>query len=92
MDKITKTVFLLILIAISLQRYLMNSGWHSDEIMFFAVPITINVLLLVIYITQKGSTSYKNSIEDILMYSLIITTVYFVIFGYLLQLGKAFRN
>lgn len=92
MDKITKTSFLLILIAISLQRYLIKSERHSDVVMFFAVPITINILLFLIYITHKGNSSYKNSIEKILMYCLIISAIYFVIFGYIIQLGKAFKN
>jgi len=92
MDKITKTIFLLILIAISIQTYLLNGESHSEGFILFAVPITINILLVAIYISHKDNSSYKNLIENILMYSLIISVMYFAIFGYIFQLGKNFRN
>lgn len=92
MDKTTKTTFLLILIAISIQTYLLNGEGHSDEFIFFAVPITINILLVAIYASPQENKSYKDSIKNILRFSLIISVIYFVIFGYIFQLGKNFKN
>lgn len=92
MDKLTKTHFLLILIAISMQTYLLNGERHSEEAILFVVPITINILLFLIYITHKENSEYNDSIKTILRYSLIISAIYFVVFGYLFQLGKAFKN
>lgn len=75
-----------------MQTFLLNGEGHSEEAILFAVPITMNVLLLAIYFSPQENKSYKDSIRNILRFTLIISTIYFVIFGYLFQLGKAFRN
>lgn len=92
MDKITKTIFLLVLIAVFMQTYLLNGESHSESSIFFAVPITINVLLLSIYIFQKKNLAYKKTIGNILIYCVIISAIYFIIFEYLFQLSKVFKN
>ena len=92
MDKLTKTIFLLILIAISMQTYLINGESHSSRTIALAVPLIINTLLIIIYINQTDNSTYKKSIKNLLISCLIISAIYFVLFGYIMQLGKAFKN
>ncbi|WP_394772736.1 hypothetical protein [Flavobacterium sp.] len=92
MDKLTKTIFLLILIAISMQTYFINGEKNSESVIIFAVPISINILLIIIYFSNKEDFAYRKSVGNLINWCLIISAIYFVIFGYLLQLGKAFKN
>lgn len=92
MDKLTKTIFLLILIAISIQTYFVNGESHSQEATVFAVPLTINALLFTIYLTHKENTRYKRVVENLLIFCFVISAIYCAFFLYAMQLGKAYRN
>ncbi|MEN2398935.1 hypothetical protein GKZ90_0004070 [Flavobacterium sp. MC2016-06] len=91
--KLTKTYFLLILIAVSIQTYFLNGESHSEAAKIFGVPITIDVLVILIYIFHtRDEPSYTKAIKKLLICCLIISAIYFTLFGYLLQLGKAFQH
>jgi len=92
MDKLTKTLFLLILIAISIQTYLLNEESHSQEATALVVPISINVLLVLIYICNPDKLEYRNVIANVLIGWLIISSIWIMFFLYVVQLGKAFKN
>lgn len=90
--KLTKTIILLILIAISMQSYLLNSEDYSETTVALAVPIIINILLTVIYLCHPDDSEYTIGLEKILIYCAIISAIYCAIILYGMQLGKAYKN
>lgn len=90
--KLSKTILLLVLIAISIQTYLLNGESHSEEAIALVVPITIDVLLILIYATHTENSEYRKVIKNLLICCLIISAIYFMLFSYTMQLGKAFKN
>ncbi|MEZ0130318.1 hypothetical protein AB9T88_11355 [Flavobacterium sp. LBUM151] len=90
--KLTITFMLLIFIAISMQIYLLNNENYSETTVALAVPITINALLIIIYLCHPEDSEYTIGLEKIFIYSVIISAIYCAVFLYGMQLGKAYKN
>lgn len=92
MDKITKTIFLLILIALSMQIYISNHQGYSEKTMGLAVPIIMNVFLFLIWIFHLNDSEYANAIGKVFVWFAIISGIYCAIFLYFMALGGAYKN
>lgn len=91
-DKLGKTTLLLILIAISIQRYLLKSDLHSEIAIVMIVPIISIVLLLIIHITHPDDLTYKKGIEKLLIWSIIISLILFMLTCYFKNLSEIYRH
>ncbi|MCP2028677.1 hypothetical protein L1276_003848 [Flavobacterium sp. HSC-32F16] len=89
--KLTLTIFLLILIAISLQTYF-NGGSHSTEAVSFGTIITMDILLIFVYIRESENLLYRKVIGVLLVCFVIISIICWMLFLYLMGLKTAFRN
>ncbi|MBE8724248.1 hypothetical protein C4F50_04735 [Flavobacterium sp. KB82] len=90
--KLAITIFLLALIAISVQTYFLNGEPHSEEAVCFGALITIDILLLLIYVFDNENILYRRVIGALLVCCIIISNIFYLLFLYVMELGKAFRN
>lgn len=90
--KLFITVLLLAAIAVSLQFYFLNGEDHSENWTALTMPITMMVLLLSIYLYSPKKTLYRRGMGIILIVCSIISTIFFGLFWYVVQLGKAFSH
>ena len=65
--KLIVTLFLLVLIAISVQTYFLNGESHSEVAICFGALITIDILLLLIYIFDNENLIYRRVIGGLLV-------------------------
>ncbi|GAA3757750.1 hypothetical protein GCM10022423_05160 [Flavobacterium ginsengiterrae] len=90
--KLTITIFLLILIALSIQTYFLNGESHSDEAVCFGALITIDILLILIYVFDNENLVYRRVIGTLLVCCIIISNIFYLFFLYMMELDKAFKN
>jgi glycerol uptake facilitator-like aquaporin len=91
-DKLGKTILLLILIAISMQRYLFNSEINSHIALVTIVPGTIIILLLIINITHPDNSTYKKGIKMLLIFSIVILLILSMLTCYFTKLSEAYNH
>lgn len=92
MEKSTNTTILLLLIAISMQFYLSNHDGLSEKTVCLTVPIMINILLFLIWISHQDDSEYGKAIEKNFTYFGIISGIYCAFFLYMMALGGAYKN
>ncbi|MFC0777818.1 hypothetical protein [Flavobacterium sp. HJSW_4] len=90
--KVFLTLLLLTAIAISLQYYFLNGEYHSENWTTLTMPITMIVLLLFVYFYAPRKTFYRRFFGVILIICSIISIIFFGLFWYAVQLGKAFSH
>lgn len=90
--KLVLTIFLLILIAISVQIYFLNGEPHSEEAVCFGALITTDILLIFVYLRESENLLYRRVIGTLLCCFVIITVNFYLFFLYIQELGRAFRN
>jgi hypothetical protein len=86
------TFFLLTAIAISLQFYFVNAEDYSENLITLTMPITIVVLLILIYFFSPQKTQYRKIFGILLIICSILSVLLFAAFWYVVQLGKAFSH
>lgn len=90
--KIFITILLLAAIAVSLQFYFFNGEDHSENWTTLTMPITMVVLLSLVYFYSPRKTLYRRFFGIILIISSILSVIVFGLFWYVVQLGKAFSH
>jgi hypothetical protein len=90
--KLTITIFLLILIAISVQIYFLNGESHSEEAVCFGALITTDILLVFVYFRESENLLYRRVIGTLLCCLVIITVNLYLFFLGIQELGTSFRN
>ncbi|WP_123922201.1 hypothetical protein [Flavobacterium plurextorum] len=90
--KLVITIFLLILIAISVQTYFFNGDSHSTEAVSFGTIITMDILLIFVYIRESENLLYRRIIGALLVCFVIISVICWMLFLYVMGLNTAFRN
>lgn len=89
--KVFMTFFLLTAIACSLQFYFDDAA-TSETITTLTMPITISILLILIYFFSPPKTQHRKIFGVLLIICSIFLVFLFVIFCYVVQLGKAFSH
>jgi hypothetical protein len=90
--KLFKTILLLGLIAVFIQMFLLYEELHNEVSVALVVPITINVLLILIHFFHSENSTYRKGIKIILISCLVVSTVYFGFVWYIVQFARAFKN
>lgn len=83
---------LLVAIGVSVQFYFLNGEDHSENWTALTMPITMMVLLILIYFYSSKKTLYRKVFGILLIVWSIISAVFFGLFWYVVQFGKAFAH
>lgn len=86
------TIILLVLIALFMQLYLLNGNEHSEKSIYLLMPITINILFVLICFFSPENSSYRKVIKICLIFCIVISIFYFGFYWRIVQIGKAFKN